>query len=320
MKMLRNMIFIFMLVLLVSCIKRENNELDNSKILNNINLDSKKDDDIYDRGFLIKELKNNDLIPYDLAYLTKKPESIFVYVIKSEWALREAISDYEKYGESSGEIPKLENLGKREFIFERHYDYYGNYIYEKRKTVAGYIYESIKYDKYNRPIEKIEIYEDSYVKKLTSMIVIEYAPVKQSDNILEAKIYKADKNGDKREINIVRSGKKENIYFFNDNEFYFENNQITKINTPDKKWIFKYANNTFLSEIGISHAGVGYESIKMEYEKGELVRCINVFGKSKSRYKFIRYDKFGNWIEMQIFHGDNTDFTDTIIREIKYYE
>ena len=183
-----------------------------------------------------------------------------------------AISDYEKYGESSGEIPKLENLGKREFIFERHYDYYGNYIYEKRKTVAGYIYESIKYDKYNRPIEKIEIYEDSYVKKLTSMIVIEYAPVKQSDNILEAKIYKADKNGDKREINIVRSGKKENIYFFNDNEFYFENNQITKINTPDKKWIFKYANNTFLSEIGISHAGVGYESIKMEYEKGELVQ------------------------------------------------
>ncbi|EMB38874.1 hypothetical protein HMPREF9735_01117, partial [Treponema denticola ATCC 33521] len=97
MKMLRNMIFIFMLVLLVSCTKRENNELDNSKILNNINLDSKKDDDIYDRGFLIKELKNNDLIPYDLAYLTKKPESIFVYVIKSEWALREAISDYEKY-------------------------------------------------------------------------------------------------------------------------------------------------------------------------------------------------------------------------------
>ncbi|MGI5060782.1 hypothetical protein E4N89_07375 [Treponema denticola] len=319
MKILRNMIFIFMLVLLVSCTKRENNELDNSKILNNINLDSKKDDDIYDRGFLIKELKNNDLIPYHLAYLTKKPESIFVYVIKSEWALREAISDYEKYGESSGEIPKLENLGKREFIFERHYDYYGNYIYEKRKTVAGYIYESIKYDKYNRPIEKIEIYEDSYVKKLTSMIVIEYAPVKQSDNILEAKIYKADKNGDKREINIVRSGKK-NIYFFNGNEFYFENNQITKINTPDKKWIFKYANNTFLSEIGISHAGVGYESIKMEYEKGELVQCINVFGKSKSRYKFIRYDKFGNWIEMQIFHGDNTDFTDTIIREIKYYE
>lgn len=33
------------------------------------------------------------------------------------------------------------------------------------------------------------------------------------------------------------------------------------------------------------HAGVGYESIKMEYEKGELVQCINVFGKSKSRYK-----------------------------------